>query len=249
MTLAPPRAPRPRPRPSTGTRRGRAGLVAVGFLAGAIALVSVVTYASGSLVTLSDQGAGLASTYVDAPGVVRLALYTHIATASLALASGPTQFSARLRRRFPRGHRVVGRVYLGSVGLGALSGLLMLPVNSAGWAGVFGFGALASLWGWTGWNAYRTIRAGDVAAHQSWMIRNYALTFAAVTLRLWTVTLVALSTALGGPGADADALFRDAYLATPFLCWLPNLLVAERLVRRRGLPSYRLVPAPVTARA
>lgn len=248
MTLAPPLAPRPRPRPRTGSRRRRAGLVTVTVLAAAVALVSVVTYASGSLVTLAEDGAGLASTYADAPGFFQVALYAHIGSATLALVSGPAQFSARLRRRFPRGHRVVGRVYLGSVALGALTGLLVLPVNSAGWAGVFGFGALASLWGWTGWNAYRAIRAGDVAEHRSWMIRNYALTFAAVTLRLWTVTLMATAGALGAPG-DEEALFRDAYLATPFLCWLPNLLVAERLVRRRGLPSYRLAAAPVAARA
>ncbi|MBB2923991.1 DUF2306 domain-containing protein [Cellulomonas cellasea] len=251
MTLAPPLTPRPRPRPRlrAGTRRSRAGLVTVAVLAAAIALVSVVLYASGSLAALAEEGVGLASTYAGAPGFFRLALYAHIGSASLALASGPAQFSARLRRRFPRGHRVVGRTYLGSVALGALTGLLILPVNSAGWAGVFGFGALASLWGWTGWNAYRSIRAGDVAGHRSWVFRNYALTFAAVTLRLWTVALVALSTALGGVGADPEALFQDAYLATPFLCWLPNLLVAERLVRRRGLPSYRLVAAPAPARA
>jgi uncharacterized membrane protein len=246
MTLAPPLVAHPRPR--TGTRRGRAGLVLVAVLAAAIALFSVVMYASGSLVQLAEEGAGLASTYVDAPPFFRLALYAHIGSASLALAGGPLQFSARLRRRFPRAHRVVGRVYLGSVGVGALAALLMLPVNSAGWAGVFGFGTLAALWGWTSLRAYRSIREHDVAAHQAWMIRSYALTFAAVTLRLWTVVLITVSGALGAAG-DQEALFRDAYLATPFLCWLPNLVVAERLARRRGLPSYRLTPPPVAARA
>lgn len=247
MTLAPPLTSRGTARKRPGGAPGRAGLVVVTVLAGAIALVSVVTYASGALVTLADEGAGLASTYADAPRFFQVALYGHVASASLALASGPVQFSARLRRRFARAHRVLGRVYLGSVGLGALTGLAMLPVNSAGWAGVFGFGALATLWGWTGLRAYRSIRARDVAAHQSWMIRSYALTFAAVTLRLWTVVLMTTAGALGAPG-DEDALFRDAYLATPFLCWLPNLVVAERLIRRRGLPSYRLVANAAASR-
>ena len=40
-----------------------------------------------------------------------------------------------------------------------------------------------------------------------------------------------------------DAAWTNAYAAVPFLAWLPNLLVAEWLIRRRGLPSYRLTPA------
>jgi hypothetical protein len=40
--------------------------------------------------------------------------------------------------------------------------------------------------------------------------------------------------------ADFEAVFANAYHAVPFLCWLPNAVVAEWLIRRRGLPSYRL---------
>ncbi len=39
-------------------------------------------------------------------------------------------------------------------------------------------------WLYTGAQAYLSIRRRDVVAHRRWMIRNYALTFAAVTLRL-----------------------------------------------------------------
>lgn len=75
------------------------------------------------------------------------------------------------------------------------------------------------------------------------MIRNYALTYAGVTLRIWLPLL--LLTPLGvaqftGGGFDFEAAFANAYAAVPFLCWLPNLLFAEWLIRRRGLPSYRL---------
>ena len=34
--------------------------------------------------------------------------------------------------------------------------------------------------------------------------------------------------------------FDNAYAAVPFVAWLPNLVFAEWLIRRRGLPSYRL---------
>lgn len=58
---------------------------------------------------------------------------------------------------------------------------------------------------------------------------------------------MAAQLALAGPGADAAAIFDVAYAPLPFLSWLPNLLVAEWLIRRRGLPSYRIVAQPVAA--
>ena len=42
----------------------------------------------------------------------------------------------------------------------------------------------------------------------------------------------------GGAGRD-----DNAYFAVPFTCWLINLVVAEWLIRRRSLPSFRLVTA------
>ena len=60
----------------------------------------------------------------------------------------------------------------------------------SGLVGEFGLILLGMLWLWTGWNAYRNIRAGNKEIHREWMTRNYALTFAAVTLRLWLGTLI-----------------------------------------------------------
>ena len=72
------------------------------------------------------------------------------------------------------------------------------------------------------------------------MIRTMALTYAAVTLRLWTGVLMGVQRPFPHrrPGERG---VQNAYAAVPFLCWLPNLLVAEWLVRRRDLPSVRLV--------
>ncbi|MET7303253.1 hypothetical protein [Embleya sp. NPDC005575] len=54
------------------------------------------------------------------------------------------------------------------------------------------------------------------------MHRAFAFTYAAVTLRLWLVVLV--------PMTDFD----QAYRVVPFLCRVPNLIVVELLLRRRG---------------
>jgi hypothetical protein len=76
------------------------------------------------------------------------------------------------------------------------------------------------------------------------MIRNVALTYAAVMLRLWIGVLMGVQSPWITSEASADAAFANAYAAVPFLCWLPNLVVAEWLVRRRDLPTLRM-----TARA
>jgi len=46
----------------------------------------------------------------------------------------------------------------------------------------------------------------------------------------------------GPDGFDFGAAFDNAYGVVPFLAWIPNLIVAEWLIRRRGLPSYRITP-------
>lgn len=221
-------------------RRSRTGLTAVALLAVAIAAYSLYQYASASLEDLAETGAGLGQNYVDAPAFVQAALYTHIGLGSVALVVGPAQFVAKLRARAPRVHRVLGRVYLIAVLIAATAGLVIAPFNAAGLVGLFGFGTLAILWLVTALRAYRAIRRRDIRSHQAWMIRNYALTFAAPTLRFWVSVLILVQVALSGGDLDAEVAFANAYAAVPFLCWLPNLVVAEWLIRRRGLPSYRL---------
>lgn len=169
-----------------------------------------------------------------------MTFYLHIGFAGLSSALGPWQFSKRLRSRRPRVHRGVGRAYLVSVALGAVSALVMSMFSSVGLLGFFGFGSLAGLWGWTAWRGYRAIRERDLPGRQAWMIRNFALTYAAVTLRAWFGVLV-LAQVPFAQGADPfPAVLAQAYAPLPFLCWLPNLVIAEWMIRRRGLPAPHL---------
>lgn len=107
----------------------------------------------------------------------------------------------------------MGRIYLTGILLGGLSAFLIAPGMISGLVGEIGLILLGVLWLWTGWNAYWNIRAGNKEVHREWMIRNYALTFAAVTLRLWLGTLIGtqislLETKYGG---DFEALFVEVY--------------------------------------
>ena len=162
-------------------------------------------------------------------------LYIHIFSGALALLIGPFQFLNRLRQNKPRLHRWMGRFYLLGILVSGLTTFLIAPGMIAGMAGEAGLITLAILWLWTGWNAYSAIRAGNKARHREWMIRNYALTFAAVTIRLWLGMLIGtqipfLETKYSG---DFEALFVEVYRAVMWLGWVPNLIIAEFLVQPR----------------
>lgn len=152
-----------------------------------------------------------------------LALRVHIFGAAVAMALGPWQFSSRLRARRPRLHRLMGRAYLGiGVLVGGAAGLYVAQFAFGGPVARLGFAMLAGSWLFTGWRAYAAIRAGDVASHRRWMLQNFALTLAAVTLRIY----LPLSMLAGLP-------YEAAYRAIAWLCWVPNLLIAEWYLMRR----------------
>lgn len=149
-------------------------------------------------------------------------LRLHIAGGIGALLAGPWQFSQKLRRRSLNFHRWLGRFYLIEVGLGSIAGFAMALVSEEGLPTHLGFGALAVLWFATGLQAYRTIRRGNIEAHRQWMIRNFALSLAAVTLRNYLPLML----------FGFHWSFRTTYITVSWLCWIPNLIVAEWLIRR-----------------
>jgi uncharacterized membrane protein len=154
-------------------------------------------------------------------------LRLHIAGGIGALLAGPWQFSQKLRARALNLHRWLGRFYLLEVALGSIAGFAMALVSEEGLPTHLGFGVLAVLWFFTGLQAYRKILRGDIESHRQWMIRNFALTLAAVTLRNW---LPLMLFALHWP-------FARAYIIVSWLCWVPNLLVAEWIIVRQRLSS------------
>jgi hypothetical protein len=146
----------------------------------------------------------------------------HVGGAMLAVVLGPFQFLPRMRTgRSLRVHRWQGRTYLVCVLVGGLGGLYMARLAYGGLPARVGFAFLAIAWLGSGLMAYRHIRRREIQRHRQWMIRNYALTFAGVMLRLWLP-------ALQGVGVE----FVEAYITVAWLAWVPNLLVAEWIVSR-----------------
>ncbi|HEY6512205.1 MAG TPA: DUF2306 domain-containing protein [Burkholderiaceae bacterium] len=152
-----------------------------------------------------------------------ISVYAHVFAAAVALSLGPLQFSSRLRTSHIKLHRWSGRAYLGvGVLVGGFAGLYMSLHAFGGIVSRLGFGCLALAWLFTGLRAFLAIRRRDVASHRRWMVRNFALAFAAVTLRLYLPSSIAMGVA-----------FEVAYPVIAWLCWLPNVLVAELIFNRR----------------
>ncbi len=157
-----------------------------------------------------------------------LAAWGHMIGGGIALLIGPFQFNKLIRRKSISRHRIMGRIYLAAVVFAGVGSLVMAPQATGGLPATLGFGSLGVLWLITGVMAYTTIRNGDTAGHRRWMIRNYALTLAAVTLRIYL------------PLAMVSGLsFVPAYIAISWLCWVPNVLVAEWFFIQR--PNKRSV--------
>lgn len=140
----------------------------------------------------------------------------HFVGGGIVLLAGASQFHAGLRARHPRFHRGLGRVYVGGVLIGGIAGLYLAFHASGGLAGRFGFGLLAVCWLVSTSMALKFILQRNIQQHQCWMIRSYALTLGAVTLRVY----LPLFPMLGLP-------FEQAYAAIAWLAWVPNLIIAE----------------------
>jgi uncharacterized membrane protein len=198
----------------TATRRG--GWAALCVLSLGVAVYALVAY------TLAPPGATVHPQMRATFEAHRPALYAHVFGALVALALGPFEFSGRLRTARLGLHRWLGRLYLGAgVLIGGLAGLYLAFHAFGGPVARIGFGCLALAWLYAGARAYAAARAGAIDVHRRWMVRSFALTFAAVTLRIYLPASVV-------SGID----FEFAYPAIAWLCWVPNLLVAEFVFNR-----------------
>jgi len=150
-------------------------------------------------------------------------LALHAGGASTALLVGGFQFLPAVRRRRAL-HRVLGRVYATGCIVGGFAGFAMAFGTTAGPVAGWGFGILAVIWIYVTGQGWLTARARRFDEHRRWMTRSFALTFAAVTLRLYLPL-----------GVMAGLTFDQIYIATAWISWVPNLLLAELFLRRERL--------------
>jgi len=148
----------------------------------------------------------------------------HAISAGTALIIGWLQFVRRIRRRNPNAHRMIGYLYSAGIVVGGITGLYVAWYADGGISGKIGFTVLALLWLYTLFRGLKSIIVDrNQVEHGRWFIRNYALTCAAIMLRVYTPL--------------ADGLFsmdtNQSFAVIGWLCWVPNLLLAEMLLSGR----------------
>jgi len=153
----------------------------------------------------------------------QIAFHAHLIGGAIALGLGWLQFLPKLRKNKPILHRNIGKVYLASILVISAPAAMYLAPNAIGsiWNS-WGFGLMAISWFCTSIAGLWYIRKGQVTIHQKWMIRSFALTLAAVSLRIQLPTYII-----------SGYSFELAYSIVAWSCWVPNLFIAEWIIRKK----------------
>ena len=203
----------------------KASWITVGILSTLIGLYPIIYF-------LIDRKFGLLaskSAELLSDTVWNSAFYSHITLGGLALLIGWLQFNEKLRNKNLKLHRTIGKTYIISVLISGFSGLYIAYFATGGIISILGFASLGVIWLATTFLAYKAIKNGNVSVHQNLMIYSYAACFGAVTLRIWLPLLISL---MDG--------FTDAYRIVAWLAWVPNIIVAYFIVRRKKKASANI---------
>ncbi|MBL7935264.1 MAG: DUF2306 domain-containing protein [Bacteroidia bacterium] len=151
----------------------------------------------------------------------RYAFNFHILFSIFSLIAGLTQFSQYILAKCKKLHRVMGYIYVVDVMcIAGPSGLIMAFYANGNIVSKTSFVLLSVLW--IGFTSIAIIKAlkKDFIEHEKWMIRSYALTLSAITLRLLALVLPYF--------VHLNA--KDEYAILAWLSWLMNLLIAEVII-------------------
>lgn len=161
-------------------------------------------------------------------------LLLHVAAGVTALVLAPLQLVPRVRDRIPALHRASGRIYAVACAIGAPAGFMLALGTTAGPIAGAGFAVSALLWPVFTFIGIKAAIDGRFEDHRAWMIRSFAITSTAITLRLM----------LPFAGLVLAVPFFPAYRVIAWLSWLTNLAIAELYLRRKQRSPARAELAP-----
>lgn len=152
----------------------------------------------------------------------RYSFYIHIFSSPIVIFTGLLQFNRFSIHRKPKFHRVLGMIYIVTlVFIAAPSGFLMGLYANGSYPTQISFTLLSLLWMFTTIMAYRKVKQKQYVSHGRWMIRSYALTLSAISLRFFTFLI----------GYFNIPLYPiEAYIVVSYSSWIVNLLLAEWLI-------------------
>jgi hypothetical protein len=211
-----------------GTQLSRFGVSAMALFAVFVALYSLRYYGA-----LADVWPAVDPRLREVLTQVPVRALAHVLVAPIALLLGPLQFFPGFREKYPQAHRWCGRTYVLACVVAGAGALATAPFASGGPIAGLGFAILAVLWIGTTLGAWRAAVRRNFRLHRLLMRFSYAMTFAAVTLRLQ----IPIGFALGYPSYSA----MSVWLA--YTSWVPNVMVValhtvvEQIRRRVTFPA------------
>lgn len=151
------------------------------------------------------------------------AYYAHVLVGGVILLVGFFQLFTKYSLRFPLVHKYVGRFYVyGILFFSAPGGFVMsFFIDRGNWVFI-SFILQSFLWFVFTGIAFKKIIERNLAEHRKWMIRSYALTFAAVTLRLYVFIF----------NDHVELSSTKAYALIAWASWTINLILAEIYLAR-----------------
>jgi len=162
--------------------------------------------------------------YIHIP-IWKAAFYTHVFSSIFTLLAGFTQFSNSILKNHRNIHRFIGRAYAWNIFLINFPAGMIMAVYANGFLpSKIAFCILDCLWFTFTLKAVVEARRKNIKAHKQFMIRSYALTCSALTLRTWKLILSSLLVI-----SPISLYMIDAWLG-----FVPNLLFAEWLIRKKG---------------
>lgn len=157
------------------------------------------------------------------------AYYSHVLTGGIILVIGFIQLIPAVREKHKRLHKGLGYFYvLGILFFSAPGGLVMSFFIDRGIWVQASFLLQVTLWFYFTAQAFSKIRQGDITNHQYYMWRSYALTLAAITLRIY-IFMTAESYNLAQP---------QAYATIAWLSWVPNWMAAEVCIKMKVMENH-----------
>ena len=158
----------------------------------------------------------------------RFAFQIHVITSCFCLLAGFTQFFHHFRQgQYRYIHRIVGYLYIISILLLALpSGFILAIYALGGLPTQISLILLSLFWAISTCSALFYAIKKNWFQHRNWMIRSFALTLSALSLRTWKVILYEIS-----PYWDWLTAIH-IYQLESWLGWTINLIIAEWIIYR-----------------
>lgn len=156
----------------------------------------------------------------------RISFYVHVFTSILVLVAGFTQFSTTIIKKYTKIHRITGWIYFAVVLLisGPAAFVMALKANG-GLPARASFTLLSVIWYACTLMALIRVKQHQYIYHGQWMIRSYALTLSAITLRVYSYMFDVWHININP---------RDVYITIAWLSWVPNLILAEIIIKAKG---------------